>query len=98
MADFADPELLSEGENIWTAASDGDIDRVRELIESGMSPNAQDEAGYSPLHAASSYGEVPLIHYLLSVGADVNICKSSLLFFIYYWTLILIFSMMITYF
>jgi uncharacterized protein len=36
-------------ENIWIAASDGDIERVKQLMEEGMSCNAQDESGYSPL-------------------------------------------------
>ena len=73
MADFG-----IELENIWTAASDGDVDRVKELIEiEGVNPNAQDENGYSPLHAASSYGEIETLEYLLSIGADVNIRKKS---------------------
>ncbi len=41
MADFAELDGDVEPENIWTASSDGDIDRVRELVESGVSVNAQ---------------------------------------------------------
>lgn len=42
--------------NIWVAASDGDIDRVQHLISSGAyEVNAQDDHGYTALHAASSY-------------------------------------------
>ena len=40
---------LSKDSNIWVAASEGDEDRVRELIGNGCSPNVQDEFGYSPL-------------------------------------------------
>ncbi len=38
-----------EGENIWIASSDGDLARVQELVKSGVSVNAQDENGYSPM-------------------------------------------------
>lgn len=40
----------SEGsENIWIASSDGDVTRVMELLSEGVSVNAQDDMGYSPL-------------------------------------------------
>ncbi len=39
----------SEGDNIWCAASDGDINRVLSLISSGVDVNSQDETGYSPM-------------------------------------------------
>jgi uncharacterized protein len=39
-----------EPENIWVASSDGDLDRVKFLIEQeGVSVNSQDESGYSPM-------------------------------------------------
>ncbi|KAG0201954.1 hypothetical protein BGX33_009996 [Mortierella sp. NVP41] len=60
--------------NIWLAASDGDLAAVKTFInEKGVSINAQDEFGYSALHAAASYGHKDLITYLLENGADVNI-------------------------
>ena len=69
MADF-----VAGGENIWVAASDGDLERVKHLLEvEGVSVNAQDEVGYSPLHAAASYGEIQVLEYLLARGGDVTI-------------------------
>jgi len=59
--------------NIWVAAANGDIQRVTELIRSGMSPNSKDSNGYTPLAAASSYNHLDLIEVLISEGADVNI-------------------------
>ncbi|KAF9966866.1 hypothetical protein BGZ70_000977 [Mortierella alpina] len=60
--------------NIWLAASDGDLAAVKTFIEEkGVSINAQDEFGYSALHAAASYGHKDLIKHLLENGADVNI-------------------------
>jgi hypothetical protein len=41
-------------ENIFTAAGDGHLDVVQRLVAGGVSVNAQDDFGYSPLHAAVS--------------------------------------------
>ena len=50
------------------------MQRVRYLIEvEKVSVNAQDEHGYSPMHAAASYSSLTIIEYLVSHGADVNI-------------------------
>ncbi|CAB4396890.1 ankyrin [Rhizophagus irregularis] len=59
--------------NIWVAAANGDIQRVTELIRSGLSPNSKDSNGYTPLAAAASYNHFDLIEFLISEGADVNI-------------------------
>ncbi|KAJ6531740.1 ankyrin repeat-containing domain protein [Mycena capillaripes] len=60
--------------NIWVAAGDGDLDRVRHLIEQeSLSPNAPDEFTYTPMHAAASYGQLQVLEYLISRGGDVNI-------------------------
>ena len=60
-------------DNIWIAASDGDAARVDELLRSGVSVNAQDELGYSPIHAAVSYGHRELVELLLRAGANVSL-------------------------
>lgn len=69
----------SPGENIWTAASDGDIARVEELMEiEGLTPNSADESGYTPLHAAASWGRIDLLRLLLQRGgALVNIVDTD---------------------
>ena len=74
--DDDDDGTVSDGsiENIWVAASDGNIDAVKTLIESGAHVvNEQDNNGYSAIHAAASYGHEELIRYLISIGADVNL-------------------------
>ncbi len=38
-----------------------------------MDVNAQDENGYSCLHAAASYGHLDLLRYLVQRGGNVNI-------------------------
>ncbi|KAF9476683.1 ankyrin [Pholiota conissans] len=55
--------------NLWVAAGDGDLDRVRV----SLSPNMPDPNTYTPMHAAASYGHVHILQYLISRGGDVNI-------------------------
>jgi len=62
------------GKNIWVAAGDGDLSRVRELIEHEfISPNVPDLFTYTPMHAAASYGHLDILTYLISKGGDVNV-------------------------
>ncbi|KAG7820249.1 hypothetical protein KL928_001686 [Ogataea angusta] len=64
--------------NIWIAASDNKIDKVREYIESGSyTANSKDPNGYTPMHAAASYGNLDLLRYLVSQGGDINIQDSD---------------------
>jgi hypothetical protein len=65
-------------ENIWVAASDGDLARVTELVEQqGISPNAFDSNTYSPMHAAASYGHLHILDYLISLGGDINLVDAD---------------------
>ncbi|KAK7033062.1 ankyrin [Favolaschia claudopus] len=64
--------------NIWVAAGDGELDRVRHLIEhESVSPNAPDPFTYTPMHAAASYGQLQVLEYLISCGGDVNVEDSD---------------------
>ena len=38
-----------EPDNVFIAASDGNLDAVKQFVESGINVNSQDETGYSPL-------------------------------------------------
>ena len=60
--------------NVWTAASDGDLDTVRRCIEGGAhQPHTPDEQGYTCLHAAASYGHHELLQYLIArPGVNLN--------------------------
>lgn len=62
----------SPGENIWTACSDGDIARAEELMDlEGFTPVSADENGYTPIHAAASWGRVELLKLLFArLGAN----------------------------
>ncbi|CAE8717651.1 unnamed protein product [Polarella glacialis] len=69
------------GENFWTAASDGDIARVEELMAlEGFTASSKDENGYTPVMAAASYGHFDLLRLLLesdTSGTAVNACDSD---------------------
>ena len=52
---------------------DGWVPAVRFLVEElGADVNARDHNGYTPLHHAAARGDVALIKYLVSKGADVT--------------------------
>ncbi|KAG2785777.1 hypothetical protein PC129_g16144 [Phytophthora cactorum] len=59
--------------NVWTAASDGDVESVKAFLASGGDVNAKDENGYTPLQAAVSYNHMELVVFLLASGADVKL-------------------------
>ncbi|KAI0822468.1 ankyrin [Trametes gibbosa] len=72
------PTTVQHEKNIWVAAGDGDLERVRELIEvHSMSPNVPDPNTYTPMHAAASYGHLNILQYLISCGGDVNVTDND---------------------
>jgi len=48
----------AEHQNIWIAASDGDLELVRKLLDEGVNVNAKDENGYNPLYVRRPRAEV----------------------------------------
>jgi len=59
-------------EQLHCAVQDNDLGRVRELVESGVDPNAFDDIGKTPLHYACKNENFTIAEYLLEHGADVN--------------------------
>merc|ERR1712139_269655 len=54
------------GENIQTAAGDGDIERVCKLMDlEGFTPTSADENGYTAVHGAAAWGRSELLKILL---------------------------------
>lgn len=54
------------------AAQDGDLPKVKELIEKGCSVNRFDDLSRTPLHYAVEGGHIEVVKYLIQSGADVN--------------------------
>lgn len=54
---------------IWSAAMDGDMEKIKSLIQKGTHPNMKDGAGYTALHYASRSGHLAVCKFLLENGA-----------------------------
>src|SRR5688572_24171173 len=62
------------------AARAKDIDRVRQLLDQGVSPNAKETVvgeGRSALFHAASYGAIDIVRLLIAKGGDVNETKDG---------------------
>ena len=58
-----------------TAASNGDVVRVNDILSSGrqwLDLDARDEDGTTPLIYAACFGHIDVVYSLLSAGASVN--------------------------
>ena len=47
------------------------------LIASGADVKSKDEESWTPLHIATSTGNLKIVEKLVSAGADVNACNNS---------------------
>ena len=57
---------------IWTACIEGDLERVRQLIQDGQDVNRSSSYGWTPLMWAAYYGHDQIVRELIRAGADVN--------------------------
>jgi ankyrin repeat protein len=57
---------------IHQAAKNGNINRVRNLLNQGTNVNAREHGGGTPLHFAAVHGRLNMVRFLLSRGASVN--------------------------
>jgi glyoxylase-like metal-dependent hydrolase (beta-lactamase superfamily II) len=67
------PPLPASTQNVFQAASTGNLARVRALVEADPAlVAARNPNGFTPLHAAVLYGQRGTAEYLLDKGADAN--------------------------
>ena len=64
-------------QSLIAAAEQGDLERVRQLLEHGASVTAQDERGRTALIAAAYQNNLPIADLLIQAGADVNTQDST---------------------
>jgi ankyrin repeat protein len=58
--------------SIHSAAYNGNVNRVRALLNSGTNVNARGVTGITPLHYAAGHGFLPMVKLLLVRGANIN--------------------------
>ena len=59
------------------AAREGDLAKLKSLLDSGADPNRRDGNGKSPLVAAVAAGQAPAARALVAAGADPNLASSG---------------------
>eukprot|EP01133_Synstelium_polycarpum_P017522 gene17522-20908_t len=64
---------IDNGGLLKYAAESDDLDEVKRLIQSGVSPNQRDQFGDLALHGAIIKGRTKIVKYLLEKGADPNL-------------------------
>ncbi|XP_039331423.1 ankyrin repeat domain-containing protein 39 isoform X2 [Saimiri boliviensis] len=63
---------LLQARRIWSAALNGDLGRVKHLIQKAEDPSQPDSAGYTALHYASRNGHYAVCQFLLESGANCD--------------------------
>ena len=58
---------------LWEACREGDLERVRQLIQDGQDVNRGDRNGDTPLIYAAVNGRDQVVQELIRAGADVNV-------------------------
>ncbi|KAM6177836.1 ankyrin repeat domain-containing protein 39 [Rhynchocyon petersi] len=65
-------EEMDFEKGIWSAALNGDLGRVKYLIQKATDPSQPDTAGYTALHYASRNGHYAVCQFLLESGAKCD--------------------------
>jgi superfamily I DNA/RNA helicase/very-short-patch-repair endonuclease len=73
IADLVPPTKEAMNTAWKEATKQGDLARVRSLLEKGMEINAKDEHGQTALMNAAHAGQVELVRLLIGQGADLNV-------------------------
>ena len=66
-------EEEEEGEpTVHSAASSGNVEQLKSLLDGGANADEADDEGRTPLHFSSGYGEVEVVKILLAASASVD--------------------------
>jgi ankyrin repeat protein len=64
--------VVSAAVALLQSAEVGNLTEVRDIIDAGVSPNARDTGGMTPLMMAAIHNHGPVVELLLTRGAQVN--------------------------
>ena len=68
----------------FLSSFEGHLEVVALLINHGAEVTCKDKKGYTPLHAASSNGQINIVKHLLNLGVEVRVSlHSKMIFFSY---------------
>lgn len=66
-------ELADPAGELCTCASEGDTTMMQQLLDFGVDPNSGDYDGRTALHLSASEGHLPVLTFLTSRSADINV-------------------------
>ena len=70
--------FAKDPEQIIVAILQGDIEKVKDLLESGLNPNScLDEALVTPLHYAAQHNKIDIAMLLIECGANTYACTKD---------------------
>lgn len=71
-------EVVNKNDDIFVVVSNGDLDNVKRLLDTGVSIELEHPLGGStPLIFACVFGHTDIVEYLIGKGADLNTCNRS---------------------
>ncbi|PCH52193.1 MAG: hypothetical protein COC21_07305 [Verrucomicrobiales bacterium] len=71
------PSAKAPDISIHKAAERGNIEAVKQHLDTGEDVNAKNDNGYTPLHSAAYWGRKEVAALLIGKGADVNATDKS---------------------
>ncbi|XP_074651511.1 ankyrin repeat domain-containing protein 46-like [Tubulanus polymorphus] len=66
-------DVVERNLTVMDACLEGDVDLLKQLLESGKKPDEFDKRGRTPLHVVTIRGRVDMMELLLLYGADVEV-------------------------
>ncbi len=57
---------------LYDASEEGDLEKVRSLVEQGMDKEATDETKRTPLYISAARGHLKVVQYLVEQGANME--------------------------
>ena len=63
----------TDGVDVYLAAYEGDLPRIKELVKSGAPLNVKMTHGITPLHGAATAGHLGVVKCLVENGAEINV-------------------------